>query len=100
MNEEDIHKTAFVTPDGHYEWIRMPFGQMNADATLVRAMRPILRGLDGVTFYMDDIIIFSNTWEEHKETVRHVLQRFSEHNITLKPSKYSFSENKIHLPCY
>ena len=45
VNEEDIHKTAFVTPDGHYEWIQMPFGLMNAGATLVRAMRQILRGL-------------------------------------------------------
>ena len=62
---------------------------------LVRAMRQILRGLDGDTFYMDDIIIFSNTWEEHKETVREVLQRFSEHNIILRPSKCSFGENKI-----
>ena len=95
VNEEDIHKTAFVSPDGHYEWIRMTFGLINAGATLVRAMRQVLRGLDGVTFYMDDIIIFSNTREENKETVRQVLQRFSQHDITLRPSKCSFGENKI-----
>ena len=41
-----------------------------------------------------DIIIFSNTWEEHKETVRQVLQRFSQHDITLIPSKCSFGKNK------
>ena len=46
---EDVHKTAFVTPDGQYEFTRMPFGMVNSGATLVRGLRKILEGMPGKT---------------------------------------------------
>lgn len=95
MAPEDIHKTAFVTPDGHFEWLRMPFGLTNAGATLVRLMRKILGKIDNVTFYMDDVMIFSRTWEEHKCTIREVLYHLGQHGITLRPSKCNFGERRI-----
>ena len=63
MSEPDIEKTAFVTPDGHFEFLRMPFGLVNASATLVRALREILEGVENVETYVDDIIIYTDTWE-------------------------------------
>eukprot|EP01003_Olkasia_polycarbonata_P002402 NODE_1520_length_530_cov_9.095634_g1443_i0.p1 GENE.NODE_1520_length_530_cov_9.095634_g1443_i0~~NODE_1520_length_530_cov_9.095634_g1443_i0.p1 ORF type:complete len:176 (+),score=25.69 NODE_1520_length_530_cov_9.095634_g1443_i0:22-528(+) len=59
MREEDIHKTAFVTKDGQYEWLVMPFGVCNGPATFQRFMTEVLRDLlgHGVQVYLDDIII-------------------------------------------
>ena len=46
---EDVYKTAFVTPDGQYEFLRMPFGMVNGGATLVRGLKKVLKGLSGVS---------------------------------------------------
>ena len=95
MREEDIEKTAFVTPDGHFEFIKMPFGLVNSAATLVRSMRIILQDIENVESYIDDIIIFSRSWEEHVDTLKTVLKRFQSTGITLKPSKCLFAANSI-----
>ena len=52
--EEDIPKTAFVTPDGSYEFLKMPFGMINSAATLKRAMKKLIEDLDDVGFYWDE----------------------------------------------
>ena len=54
---EDVYKTAFVTPDGQYEFLRMPFGMVNSRATLLRGLKKVLEGLSGVGSYIDDIVI-------------------------------------------
>ena len=58
-------KLAFVTPDGKYEFLKMPFGMVNAGATLMRAMRKLLTGLKNTDNIMDDILVHTQTWEEH-----------------------------------
>ena len=55
--EEDIPKTAFVTPDRWYEFLKMPFGMINSAATLKRAMKKLIEDLDDVDFYWDDILV-------------------------------------------
>ena len=92
MRDEDIGKTAFVTPDGHYEFIRMPFDLMNASATLVKCLKDILVGIENVSTYTDDIIIHTKTWESHLETLNQVLTRINDANMTVKPSKCTFGE--------
>ena len=62
--EEDILKTAFVTPDGSYEFLKMPFGVINSAATLKRAMKKLIEDLDDVDFYWDDILVHIRSWEE------------------------------------
>ena len=57
--EKDIRKTAFVTPDGCYEFLRMPFGLNNSGATLVRGMRELLQDMDNVECYIDDLIVYT-----------------------------------------
>ena len=56
---KDIPKIAFVTPDGSYESVKMPFGMMNSGVTLVRAIRKLLKDLDEADNYVDDIIIYT-----------------------------------------
>ena len=63
--EEDIEKTAFITPDGTYDFLRMPFGMKNSGATLVHGMRKILAGMNNVDSYTDDLIIHTNDGQAH-----------------------------------
>ena len=68
MDPKDSHKTAFSTPHGHYEFDRMPFGLKTAPATFRRLMDLTLTGLIGTELfvYLDDIVIYANSLEEHK----------------------------------
>ena len=93
--EEDIFKTAFVTPDGTYEFLRMPFGMKNSGATLVRGMREVLSGISGVESYIDDLIVFSRDWETHLRTLEELLKRLSEANLTARPSKCIFGASTV-----
>jgi hypothetical protein len=80
MDENDIHRTAFKTPFGMFEWIVMPQGLCNAPATFQRFMNWILRRYLGqfCAVYLDDIAIWSNSVIEHIKHVRLILQALRE----------------------
>ncbi|UYV70790.1 K02A2.6-like [Cordylochernes scorpioides] len=79
VHEADREKTAFVTPDGLFEFKVMPFGLCNAPATFERIMDNLLRGLNWTIClcYLDDIIVFSKTMDEHLQRLGIVLGCFS-----------------------
>ena len=87
MAPEDVHKTAFVTADGQYEFTRMPFGMVNSGATLVRGLRKILEGMPGVRSYIDDIVIYSDSWEDHIKMLKELFGRLRKARITARPTK-------------
>lgn len=95
--QEDIHKTAIITPFGLFECPLMPFGLINAPATAVRLMREVLRDLDGkiCSVYFDDIIIFARDINELIQRCMLILGRLISHNIKLKPSKCKFALETI-----
>jgi len=95
MDEKDIEKTAFITQEGHFEFLRMPFGLVNSGATLVKGLRKILAGIENVGMYVDDIIVFSKTWQEHMLALTEVLRRLKEANMTVKPSKCTFGNTEV-----
>lgn len=68
MEEEDKHKTAFVTPMGFWEFNRMPQGVTNAPSTFQRVMEKCMGSLNHkeVLVFLDDLIVFSDTLEEHE----------------------------------
>ena len=74
--EEDIPKTAFGTPEGSYEFLKMTFGMINSAATLKRAMKKLIEGLDDVDFYWDDILVHTRKWEEHIRVLRELSLSF------------------------
>lgn len=97
MASDSIEKTAFVTPEGHYEFLRMPFGLTNAPAVFQRLMDQVLGDLrNSMAFpYLDDIIIPSRTIEEGMSRLRQVLDAFRKHHLTLRLEKCSFFKESI-----
>jgi hypothetical protein len=94
MAPEDIHKTAFRTRYGHYEFTVMPFGLTNAPATCQAVMNDVLRPyLDKfASIYLDDCMIWSKTEDEHLHHIRLVLEAFAKANLHLKITKCSFAK--------
>jgi hypothetical protein len=98
IREGDEHKLAFITHRGLFEPLVMMFGPCNAPSTFQKLMNEVLREeikTGKVQVYMDDIIIFTETLEEHREMVRRVLQRLAEANLFLKPEKCEFERAEI-----
>ena len=93
----DEWKTAFRTRYGHFEYMVMPFGLTNAPATFQGYINQALRGLvdDFCIVYLDDILIFSKTREEHTQHLQHVCQRLREHELYGKPSKCDFYQKEM-----
>lgn len=94
--EEDKEKTAFITHSGLYEFNVMPFGLTNAPATFQRLMNVTLAGLNWKTclVYIDDILVFSRTMEEHFDRLREIFVRLQGANLKVKPSKCRFAFNE------
>lgn len=97
MAEDSIEKTAFPTQEGLYEWTVMPFGFTNAPATFERFMESTLRGLIGkfAHVYLDDILIVSETWNDHIEHLRAVFERLRTAGLKLKSEKCELVANNI-----
>lgn len=97
MRQEDIPKTAFSTDTGHYEFRRMPFGLKNAPSTFQRVMNNILRGLQNeiCAVYLDDIIIFSTSLQEHIERLRTIFQRLRDSNFKVQLDKSEFLKQNV-----
>ena len=89
---EDQHKTAFVTPFGLFQFKVLPFGLSGAPASFQRLMDRLINGYqDFSAAYLDDLVIFSSSWEEHLDHLRKVLKRLQEASFTAKPSKCQFA---------
>ena len=94
---EDADKTAFITRRGMFRFRTMPFGLCNAVATFQRLMDLVLRGLnlDICLVYLDDIILFSVTQEQHIERLEMILRRLKEANLKLKPRKCTLMQREV-----
>lgn len=95
MHPDDVCKTAIITPFGLYEFLRMPFGLRNSAQSFQRLMDEILRGLDFVFVYIDDVLIASHTSQQHMEHFRIVFNRFREYGIVINPAKCEFGSSEI-----
>ncbi|KAG1926090.1 gag-pol fusion protein [Pimephales promelas] len=87
---------AFRTPWGLHHFKTMPFGLHGAPPTFQRLMDQVLHGLsDFMSAYLDDIVIFSETWEEHLKHLQMVLRRIQEAGLTINPDKCALAKKEI-----
>jgi hypothetical protein len=87
--EHDAWKNAFKTKHGLFEWLVMSFGLCNATTTFMRVMNDVFRPfLDNIAIvYLDNILIFSGTWDEHVRHVKQVLDTLQRENLYLELCK-------------
>lgn len=97
MDPRDIEKTAFTVEGGHFEYVRMPFGLKNAPSTFQRVMDNVLKELQGTVclVYLDDIIVYSTSLQEHVENLKKVFQKLREANLKVQIDKSEFLRKEI-----
>jgi len=97
IKEDDVPKTAFRTRYGHYEFLVLPFGLTNAPATFMTLMNNVFREyLDKfVVIYLDDILVYSKTKDEHVQHLRNVLSKLREHKLYAKIVKCEIMKNIV-----
>jgi transposase InsO family protein len=95
--DEDMDKTAFICPRGQFRFRTMPFGLCNAGATFQRLMDLVMSGLNLniCLCYLDDIIAYSTTTEEHLRRLRTILERLRKAGLKLKPEKCSLFQKSV-----
>ena len=102
LREEDRQKTAFSTPGGHFEFCNMPMGICSAPATFQRLMNTVLSGLVGTKalIYLDDIVIWVATLEEHNQRLVEVSDRLRVQSLKLEPDKCEFLRKEVYFLDY
>lgn len=97
MDPTSIEKTAFTTRQGHFEYTKMPFGLRNAPSSFQRLMNEVLRKhLDIRCFvYLDDIIIFSKSLQDHINDVKLIFTELEKANLKIQPDKSEFLTKKV-----
>lgn len=97
LDNLDTNKTAFTTKSGQYQFTRMPFGLSGAPATFQRVMSDILREFNwkSCVIYLDDVLVFGNTLDEHNQRLAAVFNRFLQAGLKLSPSKCNFMRKEV-----
>lgn len=95
IHPHDVPKTAISTPFGLYEFKFMTFGLCNAAQTFQRLIDEVLRGLDFVFPYIDDICIASSSIEQHRRDLTEVFRRLRENNLAINLNKCELGKNEI-----
>ena len=97
LSPDAQEKSAFTTRGGLWKWKVLPFGLTSAPATFERLMEQVLRGLhwSSLLLYLDDVIVFSASFDSHLDRLATVLQRFRQANLKLKPGKCALLQKEV-----
>ncbi|XP_068246459.1 uncharacterized protein [Palaemon carinicauda] len=87
--------SAFITPFGLFQYERLPFGLTNAPATFQRLVNSVIQDLDGTYVYIDDIVVTSDTLDEHIHRLKALFGRLQEFGLTIHLAKSSFGKGKV-----
>ncbi|XP_071082592.1 uncharacterized protein [Haliotis cracherodii] len=95
MEESSKELTAFITPDGLYQWKVMPFEVVNAPAVFSRLMRQVLHSIPNTDNYIDDIIEGTEEWSPHVVSLRDIFTRLRQFHLTARPSKVKIGYKQL-----
>ena len=95
LTTDSIPKTAFTSPFGKYEYVKVPFGLAQAPAYFQELMTGVLKDLPFAMAYLDDIIIYSSTPEEHLQHIKKVFEKLCHAKLSMKLSKCHFFTKEI-----
>ncbi|XP_076053676.1 uncharacterized protein LOC143032679 [Oratosquilla oratoria] len=95
LSERSRAISAFITPEGLYQFTVLPFGLRNAPATFQRLMNIVTAGLVGVRCYLDDLVVFSDSWGEHVDRLRALFAVLAAHSLTVNLAKSEFGHARI-----
>ncbi|KAG1926323.1 thy-1 membrane glycoprotein [Pimephales promelas] len=87
--------SSFITPFGLYSYTVMSFGLRNAPATFQRLMNRVTAGLEGCAVYLDDIVVYSDTWDQHLIRIRALFKRLSDAKLTVNLAKCEFARATV-----
>lgn len=86
---------SFITPSGLYSYSVMSFGLRNAPATFQRLMNRVTSGLDGCAVYLDDVVVYSDSWEQHIVRIRALFERLAEAKLTVNLAKCELAKATV-----
>lgn len=95
IHPDDIPKTAITTPFGLFEFSFIIFGLRNASQTFQRLIHEIVRGLDFIFPYIDDLFIASSSPEEHRDHLHQLFERLKQHNLAINVAKCEFGRDAL-----
>jgi hypothetical protein len=97
IKEEHKELTGFAVPSGHYEFNRLSFGLSNSPANFQILMEAVLKHLVGTEccIFLDDVIVYSKSVEEHAARLRNVLRKFGEAILQLNPGKFAYAQPRV-----
>ena len=95
LDESSMPKMAFTSLFGNYEFIKVPFGPMQAPAYFQELMTGVLKNFSFAVAYLDNIIIFSRTAEEHLNHIKQVFEKLCNAHLSMKLSKCHFFTKEI-----
>ncbi|UYV61543.1 K02A2.6-like [Cordylochernes scorpioides] len=97
LDKESTNLCTIATPFGRFRFKRLPYGLNSASEVFQRCINNILSGLQGTACYMDDILIYGNTMEEHNRNLETVLRRLEENNVKLNAKKQQIAVDKVNF---
>ena len=95
LDDESRKLCLIVTPFGPFQFNRVPMGLVNSPAFAQSRIEKVLRGLEDTDIYIDDIGIFSNSWDNHLERLDTVLSELQENNFIIDPRKCEWAVKDI-----
>ena len=100
LMKDSRNLTAFVSHDGVYRFRRMPFGLSSVPSAFQQMMATIMSGIKGASVFMDDIVVHGPTQESHDHRLKQVLQKLTDHKLTLNEDKCMFSKRQVEFLGY
>lgn len=95
LSERAREIASFITPSGLYSYSVMPFGLKNAPATFQRLMNRVVAGLEGCSVYLDDLVVFSDSWDSHLRRIRSLFERLADARLTVNLAKCEFARATV-----